>query len=256
MARRSAALCAALVIAGLAGCEVVPSAEAQLGFARLSVSGDVGLEPSGGGTFVRTDVDRDLGLGDAANALYGHAQIETVAGNVSVGGFIMSEDGRGSLSQAFGDIPAGTQVDSELDLRNLKAFYSYDLVDVGPVRLAPGIGIDLFDVNASVRSVGPVSAFEEVDVFAPVPMLFVEGEVELSIVSAEVEVGAMSLDLGDVDGTFLDAEARVVVTPTPFLDLFAGYRYLSIDADGRSEGDRFSANLEVQGFFIGGGVRF
>lgn len=241
-----------------AACEVVPHAQARVAYAQLGLAGDIGLGDSSGGAVgdARVDLQDDLGLDHPVGTPYFNGELSTLAGNVSLSAFSFSQNSRGQLSGDFGDLPSGQQVATDFDITSVKAFYSYDVLELGPLRLAPGLGIDLLETQTTVSTISAPSAFEEIEVLAPIPMLFVEAEVDLKIVSAEIEVGGSSLSFSDADGTFWDIEAQVVGSIMPLVDLYAGYRFISIDADGTSEGQQFRANLDVQGWFIGGGIRF
>lgn len=255
-AKRSCAVLLACWL--LPACDVIPSGDARLGWIPGKLSGDIALDSTGGGNnleAVRTDVNDDLGLGRAGSATLG-VDLKTPIGRVSASYLRYSDHATGSLTRAFGDIPPGTNVETTIDFDNLKAFWSFDLFDTELFRIAPGIGADLFLLDARVRSITALSAFENLEVDIPMPMLFLEGEVDLGDVQGELELGGTSLDVGSFDGTFIDLDARVRYTGFGALELFGGYRWISIDADGTADGQRFDANLELEGFYFGGGVHF
>ncbi len=240
----------------LASCGFVSGSELRAGYASLSLGGEIALDSSVGTGLTSIDLSDDLNVDDAAGTFVFGGGLDTSIGNVSVSGFLFSQDGRGTLSSDFGDIPAGTSVESSFDFDNLKAFWSFDVLDLEVFRLAPGVGVDLMRIDATVESVTAVSAFENIDVMAPVPMLFLEGEVDVGLVNAVVEAGWMSVDLGDADGTFWDVEARVDVPLGDTFGVFAGYRYLSIDSSGDTDGQAFDADLTLDGWMLGGRLRF
>jgi hypothetical protein len=225
---------------------------------QTSLSGDVALEPSSGGVAlgsIRTDLEDDLGLNDESGSLHARIELETEIGRWNASVFRHTDSGTGVLDSTFGNIPAGTPVDASLSLTNLKAAWMYDF-DTGVVRLSPGIGIDLFDIETSVRSVTPVTAFEEVEVLAPVPMVFLQAELDLDIVAATVDAGGMSIDLRDAAGTYWDLEGLLRVPVVDHIEVFGGFRYIHIDADGTADGQRFDASLDLTGWIVGGIVRF
>jgi hypothetical protein len=76
------------------------------------------------------------------------------------------------------------------------------------------------------------------------------------MVAATLDVGWIDIDLGDADGSYLDVEALVRVNPLPHLELFAGYRFIDIDAEGTADNRRFEAAFQLHGWMVGGGVTF
>jgi hypothetical protein len=173
---------------------------------------------------------------------------------------MFSDSGAGTLTNSFGGIAAGSAVSSQLDLTNIKSSLTFD-IPLGPITLAPGVAVDVFDFDLNTRST-TVAASEDVSVIAPVPMLYLRGEADLGVVGLTAEFGYLDTPrISDVKGTFWDAELLVEVRPIPLLHLFAGYRFIHMNADGVT--DKGSANeqnfltdVDVRGFVIGGGIRF
>lgn len=252
-------ICAAAASAlGTASCTVSGSAYAA--FIQTEVRGNVALDASPpGGTALGTiqvDLDDELGIDEPYPSLLVGGKLVTDFGRISVSAFRYDESGSGTLARDFGDIGAGAAVESELRFDNIKAFWSWDLLEWGPLRIAPGVGADVFLLETSVRSVSPVSAFEEIDVTAPVPMVFLESELDLGPVVAIVEAGGMDVHLEDGDGTYWDLDGRVALRLGDQLEVFAGYRYIHLEADGVVDGQRFDADIDVTGWFLGGAIGF
>jgi hypothetical protein len=64
----------------------------------------------------------------------------------------------------------------------------------------------------------------------------------------------MSLDLGDVKGTWIDIEGLANFNVFGPFELFAGYRYISIDTEGEADGQAFEADVVLEGWILGGGI--
>jgi opacity protein-like surface antigen len=224
------------------------------GAAQLGLSGTMGLDDSGGGGgFNQIDVD-DLGLGGEEISPYGRAEIDLGLIHLTGSGFIFETSGSGTLSQDFGDIPVTTDVNSSLEMLNAKGAISFDIIDLGPLRISPGVAVDYLQIDMNVTSTSGPPASEQLDIDAPVPMLFVQGEVDLGLLNATVDVGWISLDLDDISGTWWDIEGLASFNLFPALELFAGYRYISADVDGTADGQLFDTDLEIQGFTAGLGI--
>ncbi|MFO1054066.1 MAG: hypothetical protein U1F36_17760 [Planctomycetota bacterium] len=243
----------------LSGCDAVPTGDARIGWFPARLSGDIALDAQSGSgrnlDVVRADVNDDLGLGRSGNVMAG-AAIDSPLGRVSASYFRYSDDGTGTLTRSFGDIPPGTNVASETSIDNVKAFWSFDLVDTGVVRLSPGVGVDYFSLDATVRSITALSAYERLSVGVPMPMLFLTGAVDLGPVSGELEGGWMHVNVSNVDATFYDLDARVVWKASSAFEAFGGYRWVTLDSSGRANGQQYDANLDLQGVYFGGGLRF
>lgn len=236
-------------------CSAPPDLAVRGGWTRLELGGDVALAPSSGAATASIDVRDQLGL-EAEGTPWVGAALDGPIGRVEVSAMRYESEGDGRLDASFGDIAAGTPVESEAKVDNLKATWTFDVVDTGMFRLAPGIGVDWFDIDTTVRSVTPVSVFERIEISAPLPLAVLEAAVELGAVTLELQAGGMHLDAGDIDGTYFDLGSRLVVTPTEGVELFVGYRYLSIEAAGRADGQPYDADLAMDGILVGGGVRF
>ncbi len=221
------------------------------------LTGALGLAPSGGGVGATSSIDTesDLGLSDPSGSMQLRAELDTGPIRVTGSAFGYSESGEGRLTGSFGDIQAGTDVSSDLDLGNLKAAVTFDLVDTGVFRFSPGLAVDMFLVEAQITE-ALTSATETIDEFLPLPMLFAQAELDLGQVSGIVEAGFVALDLTDTNGTYFDFEAMVAFEPMSQLELYAGYRYISLDGEGENDGQALTADLVLQGWFVGGGVRF
>ena len=224
------------------------------GYTQTQLSGDLGLAPGSLSVNTSADVEDDLNLGESGSP---YVRVEAGGGpiSVTVSAFRYDSSADGTLTGSFGNIPAGFAVQTDAEIINLKAAVMFDLINFGVVRISPGLAVDYFDIDVQVTATS-FSAFDRVDVVAPVPMLFVQVAADVGPVGATVDLGGISVDLPDAEGTFFDLEAMLRVEPFDHVELIAGYRWISIDADGEADGQAFDADLELQGWFVGGGVTF
>lgn len=236
-----------------------PYVKAYAGYTEMAVSGDVALAPTVGGVnldTIKVDTETDLGLDEASGSPYARVDLGFGPVSLTASGFQYSETGTGTLSQSFGNIVVGTQVATELEFTNVKAAAMFNLIDIGPFHFAPGLGVDYFDMNMSVRSISGPAAYDQLDVQAPLPLLYAQSSVDIGPLGVTLDVGGITGDFGDADGTVLDAELLARIKPTKHFELFAGYRWISIDVEGRADGQSFSAELEFKGWMFGGGINF
>jgi hypothetical protein len=250
--------CALLLgLTALAGC-VPGHYRVDAGAAFTALDGRIGLQNSSG-TLVLADNMQDfssnLGVGETETSPYVRAEADFGDHRIKASYLANHGTGTGTLGGAFGDIPAGTAVTTDVDFTNVTASWSYDLVPSSILRVAPGVQIGYYNFDISVRSTTP-AAFETVNTDLIAPMPYLDVEVDLGIVDAGVNLGLMSANLRDATSRYTDAEAFARVTPFPGLELIAGYRYILMDAHGTASGRDFDADFTVQGLFIGGGIHF
>jgi hypothetical protein len=239
-----------------AGCTQLQTTVAA-GYAQLAIDGNVALSASGGSLSGTTsqDIDASFGLGDAVGSPYVNVDLDFGVPVISVSGFTFEERGTGTLSAQFGNLTAGTNVESKLRFSNVKAAIAFQ-VDLGPVAIGPGVAIDVVDLDLTVRDTAGFST-EDIQVQAPVPMAYLRGDVDLGALKGVAELGYIQVPtVNDVEGTFWDAEVRAELRLSPVLHLFAGYRMLHVDGEGTVDDQSFATDLDVGGWMIGGGVRF
>lgn len=235
-------------------------ARAYAGLSQTFLQGDVALDSGSGNLNLgtnRPDVGDELGLDGGEVSPYLRAELGLPFGGVTVSGFTFSQTGSGTLdpTHQYGDIPGGTTVSSHLAFANVKAAAHYDLLNLGILRLSPGLGVDFVDFDIDVSDSMSLT-FESVDNRVFVPMLFAQAEVDVGIVAATLDVGYMQANLRDAKGQYLDIEGLVRVNPLPLFEIFAGYRYIGLDARGVADDRHYDADLRLHGWMLGGGISF
>lgn len=240
----------------LAGCVPI-SVSGQVGYTQMKVGGELALTTGTGDNAEAIDqgVDSAFGLGSGQGSPYLRAQVDLGAPVVTASVFWLRESGRGELAETFGGLSQGTAVESRLDLAVAKITAAYDF-DLGLVKLSPGVLFDVFALDFSASEQTFLSR-EEISDVALVPMAFLRGEADLGPVTAVAEAGYLEFsNINNASGQFLDCEAMIEWSPLPMGHVFAGYRYISIRGEGDTGSGDFATNLQIQGWVIGGGVRF
>ncbi|MCA8963771.1 MAG: hypothetical protein H6838_03270 [Planctomycetes bacterium] len=254
--KNPALLCICLVLCAFAGgCSV--GASAQLGYTQMAVSGDLGLTTGALGvpSSAHQDIESAFGLGDPQGSPYVRAQTDLGFAVLTGSGFLFSEKGTGRLDADFGGISAGTPVESSLDFANAKVSMSFDF-GIGPVKVSPGLAVDVFDVNFRARETS-FGNTEEVDQVLFVPLLFLRAEADLAGVKGIAEVGYLKTpEVDNAEAEVLDLELLAEVQVVSNLSAFVGYRLIDLQGKGDSDGDSFDIDLQVSGWMIGGVLRF
>ena len=245
-------LCSSLYVAG---CSLpsLPSASVQLGYVATELGGDISLDSGGGSN--EQGVSSAFGLGDTQGSPYLRGQVRA-GGPVFTGSVLYVQDsGDGQIDGGFGSLDPNANVRSDFNMGLAKVSAAYEIA-LGPVSVAPGLMVDVWAFDFAAEStVAGIS--EEIDELLVIPMPFVRAEAGLGDFAAVGELGYVEIDgIGDTDGAFLDAEVMLEYYPVPFTSVFVGYRHVEIDGDGSSGDDAFSADLDLRGWMIGGGIRF
>ena len=244
-------------LAGFAsGCE---STRTTLGAAYMQTSfaGDLALSGAAATPLKqrRNSLRQSMRLDDAEPTPLIKASVERDRASFNLSGFWTHTAGSGPLAAPFGDLPAGSQVRNELTFANVKAVGRYDLIPSESFTFAPGIGVDYFHIDVESRRTTGVG-FEQVenDVLVPIADLLVG--VNLGGVEVSAEGAWMDADLGDADGTYWDLDGMLKVRPSEKFSLFAGYRWIKMDANGLADSRQYESNIEVSGWYVGGELTF
>lgn len=241
--------CIALVFAACAGQTV--SVHAGPSFA--SARGGLAIADGGGALPPASSVDGDLDLGDAEVSPYVQAQVDADGHRFRVSGLLVGTDGQGTLGDAFGDLPGGSQVQTLLDFLALVGNYSYELLREEHYRVGVGAQLGFYSLDVGATAGGSRESFETQGLL---PMPYAEVEAFYGDLTFGLSGGAMAGNFGDSDGRYLDLEAYATWLVDDCFDVRGGYRYLVLDGEGRATDRDFDADLEVRGFFVTAGVRF
>ncbi|MEO6597687.1 MAG: hypothetical protein ABIP94_23325 [Planctomycetota bacterium] len=249
---------ALLLVPLLAACAPI-GVTAYAGYTQMALRGDIALTTGSGTTgngaaAPRQDFDSGFGLGDERGSPYLRAQVDFGVPVLTASGFWLRETGAGVLDDAFGGLAGATPVLSDLDLTLGKISCSFD-IELGALKVSPGLAVDLFDLRFRVRDLSGNS--EEIDELLALPMLFVRTEGSFGGLGLIGEAGY--LEIPNVSGNkarFFDLEAMVDWPILPLGSVFGGYRFIDLGANGDTNADSFEVDLQVRGWFIGGGLRF
>ena len=251
-----------LLLPLLGSCLSSVGGRVHVAYLHMEPTGDLGLEDSGASQplgQIKIDLENEFDLNDAGTP-YVRVDLHSSDWNLEVSGFSFDQSSDSTLTARFGDIPQGTDVRTDLSAINAKAALTYTLVDVSILDIGVGICLNYFDIDMDVRSQSilpaPATSYEQTDFRAPVPMLFARAGLDAGPVGADLSVGWLSADLQDAKGTFWDIDAMIRLEPIPNVDVFGGYRYISIDAQGVVDAQRFDTDLHLRGWYVGVGLTF
>jgi hypothetical protein len=155
-----------------------------------------------------------------------------------VSGFSASMNGSRSLPRPLriGDLaaPEGTQVGSALDLKFLKAHYSYSIVNRDLVNVAVLVGADYLDGKGEITALG---AIESASLKGAVPVIGAGVQVSpLGFLRLYGEATGASWKIGSMRANLRDTLIRAEAYTGHVLGVGAGYRKLSLEAEKSGEG--------------------
>lgn len=243
------------ILVALASC-TPQTFRVDVGAMLAQAGGKIALQDAGGTLNLggeKNDIDADLGVGEIEASPYVRLEWEHENHRVRVHGFGFDSEGTGVLSNDFGGLVPGSNVTTSLRFFSAAASYGYECWGNEQFRLALGGQLGVYSMDVAARSgVGR----EEIGMDVVVPMPFVEFETYLGGFTFGINGGIMAADLGDGDGTYADVEGYTRFQLTNEIDLFGGYRFIMMDGDATADGRDFEADVDVQGFYFGGGIRF
>jgi hypothetical protein len=258
--RRGLAATAALIFfAALAGCSASdPLVRADLALFAPSFQGDVGLSNSTVTDVDTIDIESDLDLGDTDYVPYVRLEGDLGPFNLAGSWFETSQSGTGVVTADFGNITAGSTVESDLDLTLVNGRFVWDFINTDLVHLGLGVAAEWvdFDLEAKEQTFG---LSESVSVSQVLPLAAAHAAVGIPLpwipLRLDVNAAGMSLHIEDVDGTVIDIEGLLRADFNHF-GCFAGYRYILVQTDGVIDDQNFDGDIVLAGWLLGASVRF
>lgn len=241
------------LVFGLSSCSGI-GIVADLGVLQAKPEGSVALTDAGNVSNIEdftNDLADSFGITDDVSTPYGRVEVSGLLATFTFSGFIFGDNSNGSLQNPYGTLPQGSNIDSDYSLTNLKGAATLDLFNLGFARVSPGVCLNLLEVSTRSQVTGNPGLNEDRTNLLTVPQLFLQTEVDLGYVDLVVEGGWMEASLSDVSGRLIDIEAILRVRPIDHLEVFAGYRWLDLDADGIQDGQAFDNDITFSGFTFG-----
>jgi hypothetical protein len=160
--------------------EASPNVTIEGGVYAPTLSGNIGLGATVATDVDTIDLDSSLDLGKTEYVPYLRGEFAIAGLDLSLSGFKTSQTGTGTVTADFGDITAGSTVDSKLDLALAHASLCYDVVDTKPFTFGAGIGADYFDLDMDVHNVA-FGLDESVQIRQAIPLLVARGVVRTPV---------------------------------------------------------------------------
>ena len=236
-----------------AACEG-PSYSFRAGPIFADVRGDLALASSAGQLPTANSMDGGLGFDDSKSA-YFEGQVDIDRHRARISTMQIDSEGAAVLDQDYGDIVAGTAVNTEHDFTSVVANYSYEFIREEGYRIGLGAQLGYYAMDVNVRGAGvPGRELLETDGFMPMP--YFEAEAFVDDVTFGASGGIMYGDWGDARGHYWDLDLYSVWNLSDRFDVRGGYRYIVLNGDGRASSRDFDSDWDVQGFYLTFGALF
>lgn len=246
-------LCLILALTSCSGIGIV----ADLGVLQAKPEGSVALTDAGNISNIEdftNDLADSFGITDDVSTPYGRVEISGLIATFTFSGFIYGDNSNGSLQNPYGTLPQGSGVDSDYSLTNLKGAATLDLINLGFARIAPGVCLNILEVSTKSEVTSNPALNEDRSTLLTIPQVFLQAEVDLGYVDLVVEGGWMEASVSDINGRLIDLEAIFRIRPIDHVEVFAGYRWLDLDADGIQDDQAFDNDITFSGFTFGLGL--
>jgi hypothetical protein len=153
----------------------------------------------------------------------------------------------------------GANVETDFDLTVYKAAYAYSVLQ--KERWDGALSIGMFGADVSAELTGQILGFglgtSSGDFFAPLPV--VGGRLWYAIsedFTLKFDVDVFALEVGDYDGSLIDAKIAVDYDLTDWFGLTLGYNYVEIDVDKTGGDFTGSVNYQYDAVIFAGRVFF
>ena len=151
---------------------------------------------------------------------------------------------------------ASAYVESELKTSMIDFEYQYKLLNFKNILAGLSIGIigkvKYFDGEVRMHSSTMGSVYDnKEDIHVPIPMIGLGAKIGL--LANILEAQAKFVGMGYSDSFFYDGMADISVTPFPFLNIYGGYRAMSLKIDNVSD---IYAKMDFYGPYAGLAISF
>ena len=232
-------------------------------YGELNLDGHLGINSTSSGASGTNDL-KDAGLQDDTSVLSGRVDLEVGGMHSTFALSDSSHDGSGTLQADVSDgtttIPAGTAVDSKLDVLMGEAIVTWDLVPGDTVEVGLGLGASVVDIDAAFDAPS-LSASVATQQTVPIPLVALRAGVEFGSFDASALLGGMELHAGGDDLTYVDLDfmARLKIfgaVGRRIGAIVAGYRYVDLNAKYEDSNANIDAEMRFTGPYIGLSIGF
>lgn len=233
-----------------------PQFEATPHYGLAQLSGDFAIAT--GGITGTNDVE-DLGIDDDEGAPGMRVDLRWGSPHLSVAVSDTSWSGTGTttaeLSQGAVTIPAGSNVETDVDLTCGNAIVTFDFVPSDVVEVGLGFGLEAASVQTRVRQVG-LGVGIDTDEEVPIPVVALRAGVDLGPVSVDGLLAGISIDYSGDSLTFYDLDLRGRWEMWDHAHLIVGYKRWVVDLEYEDGAENVELDVTADGPYFGIAIAF
>jgi hypothetical protein len=240
----------------LAAC--APSLSLTPRLERLDLDGEIGIEEGTTGSAATTSFDT-LGMDEGENVLGGRLDLAGAGGHLTLSYQASEHAGRGALAADVSSdgvtIPAGSTVDSDLELGIGEVIVTWDLVPGDTFEAGLGLGASVLSFDARLEEVSTGNVVAESETL-PIPVLALRLGVNVGRFDGSLLLGGIGIQVDDDRAAYFDLDAAgrwrfLGGGVSPHGELVVGYRWIELDVDYESDSAAVDAEVTLQGPYVG-----
>ncbi|MBI5363725.1 MAG: hypothetical protein HZA53_11140 [Planctomycetes bacterium] len=228
-----------------------PRIEATPEYGKMRMSGEFAIATAG---VASTNDLKDLGLDDEEGTPGARVDLKWGLPHLSFSVSKFDTSGSGTttadLSQGAVTIPAGTNVDSDVELIYGNAILTFDFVPGDTVEVGLGFGVEAASLQTSVKpSAG--GAGVDTDESVPIPVLALRAGVDLGSFQVDGLLTGIKAGYSGDDLTFYDLDLRARWEVFDHAHLLLGYKRWTVDLEYDDGADNVALDVTADGPYLG-----
>lgn len=243
------------VFLALSACSA-PRFEATPSYGELALSGNLAV--AAGGISGTNDLE-DLGLDDEEGAPGARVDLKWGSPHLSIAVSTFDTSGTGTttadLSQGAVTIPAGTNVDSDVELTYGNAIVTFDLVPTDWIEVGLGFGVEAASVKTSVEPSAGGSGVDT-DESVPIPVLALRAGLDFGPIQVDGLIAGIEASYSGDSLSFYDLDLRARWEVFEHAHLLVGYKRWKVDLEYEDGGDEIELDITAEGPYIGLAIAF
>lgn len=244
---------ALLLGSGCTSIDVIP----RIGM--LDIDGHIGIADTSSGVTATNDL-KTLGLEDDSSVLGARVDGQVGGMHATFALSSSSHGGTGTAQATMTDdngntITANDPVESDFDVRMGEAIVTWDLVPGDMVEVGLGLGVSVFDLDASFTDQTTGDTIEAQQA-VPIPVLALRAGVDFGRLDVSALLGGMSVDFDGNNVSFYDfdlmARWQLFGDGGKILgSVVGGYRYIDFDLEYEDPDSEVDASMTLDGPYLG-----
>jgi|JI10StandDraft_1071094.scaffolds.fasta_scaffold33753_5 hypothetical protein len=244
-----------LALLPFAAC-AAPNLEVTPHFGSSKLSGDFAV--AAGSVSATTGID-DIGLDGSESTPGVRIDAKWGSPHLSVSVEQTKYSGSGAttvnLSQGSTTIPAGTDVESDLDLTYGNALITFDFLPTDMFELGIGLGVEAAKLDTEIKAT-TLGQSISTDESVPIPVIAARAGLNLGAFSIDGTIAAIKIDYSGDNLEFYDLDLRARWAAFEHAHFLVGYRRWDVNLDYEDGSDNVKLDVVSAGPYFGVAIAF